>query len=379
MARRAGYRERMTRRSLAAIVLLLISAGPGAAGEPTDRLRALFDRANRVLVAPYPDAGVEERLTAVRGLVGEVFDFEGAAALALGRHWNTLPPPERAAFTQLYADVIERAYLAWVGSRARIGEGGVSIRWLDESVDGDTARVTSELLTRAGVERPIEYHMVRRAQHWLVRDVVVDGVSLAANYHVQFDRVLQLGSYEELLARLRDKAGPMAREQASAASASAIRATVAAPPPVVTPAAAATPTAGIVIAELRDAPAAVASDVTPGPLARSAAAPTIDTAALAPARAPAPLVAPPAAAVGAAPRTPRQFWVQVGAFRSTDAATRLVERLRRHAVTVVTGGDRITPMLRVLVGPFRERGAAVAAARSLQAGGIAAFIADSAE
>jgi len=365
----------MAYRSVVATVLLLIVAAPVFAGEPTDRLRTFFDRANRAIVAPDSDAGLEERLTAVRALVTEVFDFEGAAALALGRHWSTLPPPERAAFTHLYADVVERAYLAWVGGRARVGEGGVSIRWLDEAIDGDTARVTSEMLTRAGGELPIEYYMVRRAQHWLVRDVVVDGISLAANYHVQFDRVMQLGSYDELLARLRDKAGPAAREHASAASASLVRATVAAPPPMPMPAA--TPRAGIVIAELRDAPAAVASDVTSAPLARPASAPLVQPAALAPTH-PLTAVSRPAATT-TAPRVPRQFWVQVGAFRTADAATRLVERLRRHAVTIVTGGDRLAPVMRVLVGPFGERTAAAAAARTLQAGGIAAFIADSAE
>ena len=163
----------MTRRSLAAIVLLLVGAAPVAAGEPTDRLRTFFDRANRVILAPESEGGLDERLTAVRALVSEVFDFEGAAALAMGRHWETLAAPERVTFTRLYADVVERAYLAWVGAKARVGEGGVSIRWLDESIEGDAARVTSELLTRAGAELPIEYRMVRRAENWLVRDVAV--------------------------------------------------------------------------------------------------------------------------------------------------------------------------------------------------------------
>src|SRR5438128_2007916 len=221
----------MARRLLAAVVLLLLGAAPAAAGAPTDRLRTLFDRANRLILAPEPDGGLEERVTARRGLVNDVSDFDGAAALALGRHWEPLPPPARAAFTRLYADVVERAYLAWVGGRARVGEGGVTIRWIDETVEGDAASVTSVMLTRTGGELPLEYRMVRRGDDWLVRDVVVDGLSLAANYHVQFERVLQMGSYDELVARLRDKAGPVARAQATAVNASAIRAMVAAPAP----------------------------------------------------------------------------------------------------------------------------------------------------
>ena len=40
---------------------------------------------------------------------------------------------------------------------------------------------------------------------WKVYDVVIDQVSLVANYRSQFDRVLQTASLEELLRRLRAK------------------------------------------------------------------------------------------------------------------------------------------------------------------------------
>src|SRR5437016_819332 len=258
----------MARRFLAAVVLVLLGAVPSLAGEPTDWLRTFFERATRSILAPELEGGVEERVTAVRALVNEIFDFDGASALALGRHWEPLPPPARAAFTRLYADVIERAYLAWVGGKARVGEGGVTIRWLGEAVEHDAATVSSLLLTRTGGEFPIEYRMVRGESDWLVRDVVVDGVSLAANYHVQFERVLQMGSYDVLVDRLREKAGPVARAAATAATASAVRAMVAAPatvgPPllVVPPAAAAPPrAAAVIVAEVRaPMPGLVASD-----------------------------------------------------------------------------------------------------------------------
>src|SRR2546428_1114086 len=338
------------RRFLAAVVLVLLGVAPSLAGEPTDRLRTFFERANRIILAPELEGGVEERVTAVRALVNGIFDFDGASALALGRHWEPLPPPARSAFTRLYADVIERAYLAWVGGKARVGEGGVTIRWLGEAVEHDAATVSSLLLTRTGGEFPIEYRMVRRVNDWLVRDVVVDGVSLAANYHVQFERVLQLHSYDELVARLRDKAGRAAREEASAASASLARAMVAAPP---RPAELVAPLA---------APAPGLSAPVPAPPA--SAAPTV-------ARRAEPAASPPRAV---APATTREVWVQVGAFRTIEAAAQLVQRLRRQAVTIAIGGDRAGPLARVLVGPFAERAAAVSAVRALHASGFAAFI-----
>ena len=287
----------------------------------------------------------------------------------------------------MYADVVERAYLAWVGSKARVGEGGVSVRWLEELVDGDAAAVRSVLLTRAGGELPIDYRLVRREGDWLVRDVVVDGVSLAANYRVQFERVLQLGSYDELLARLRDKAGPAARGETIRAMAvpspmGPLREEIAAPQT--------SRTATLVVAEIRDrrnaivsdAPDVVATDARLRALVPPAPEPTAGTASprataavsLDPARTRSASAVSLPTARADAPPAPPQFWVQVGAFRTIDAAAQLVRRLRDHAVTIAIGGDRPAPLTRVLVGPFADRSAAVSVVRALHASGFAAFI-----
>src|SRR3989442_6748461 len=188
----------MARRFLAAVVLVLLGAVPSLAGEPTDRLRTFFERANRIILAPELEGGVEERVTAVRALVNGIFDFDGASALALGRHWEPLPPPARAAFTRLYADVIERAYLAWVGGKARVGEGGVTIRWLGEAVEHDAAAVSSLLLTRTGGEFPIEDRMGRRPDDRPRRGAVGGGGGLAADYPPRFGRVARPGSDAEV-------------------------------------------------------------------------------------------------------------------------------------------------------------------------------------
>jgi len=387
-------------RWLAALALVLGTATRAAAGEPTERLRTFFERANGVILAPESEGSADARVAAVRALVTEVFDVDGAAALALGRRWEALAPPARATFTRLYADVVERAYLAWVGSKARVGEGGVSVRWLEELVDGDAAAVRSVLLTRAGGELPIDYRLVRREGDWLVRDVVVDGVSLAANYRVQFERVLQLGSYDELLVRLRDKAGPAAREETIRAMAvpspmGPLREEIAAPQT--------SRTATLVVAEIRDRRNAIASDApdvvatgarlsalvppAPEPTAgtaspRATAAVSLDPArpraasavSLDPARPRSASAVSLPTARADAPPAPPQFWVQVGAFRTIDAAAQLVRRLRDHAVTIAIGGDRPAPLTRVLVGPFADRSAAVSVVRALHASGFAAFI-----
>ena len=66
---------------------------------------------------------------------------------------------------------------------------------------------TVERVEAGGKEVPIDYRMRRAGERWLVYDVVIEGVSLVANYRSQFNRIIQTSSYQELLSRLRSQDG----------------------------------------------------------------------------------------------------------------------------------------------------------------------------
>jgi phospholipid transport system substrate-binding protein len=375
----------MLRRRLAPALLLVLGvASSVAAGEPTERLRTLFAEANRVLMAPDGGASLDKRVDAVRALVNEVFDTQEAAARALGREWQARTPVEREEFVRLYADLVERAYLAWIGSRARVNGDGVRIAFESESVQGDRATVRTTLQTRAGDEMPVEYRMRRRDGRWVVLDVAVDGSSLADSYRAQFQRVLQGGTYADLVDRLHDRASPAtliaiakartARRAAMAAASAPVR-VASAPTASDAPAAASRVTTPIMTAAASvgtpDAPPPrpTAPDVVVphSPVVPPVAVEPPPTASAAPMTPAAPLAIVPAAR--------KWFWIQVGAFRDISSVSRLVARLRQYSVTIATAGRRPEPLSRVLVGPFASREAAAATLRELAAGGYAAFIA----
>src|SRR5688572_553280 len=114
-------------RRLLAVPLLLavLWAVPASAGEPTERLRTLFADANRLFLSPASGASLEDRLAAVRALLEDAFDAREAVAFALGREWQARTPAERDELARLYADLVARAYLAWLGSHARVHGSGV--------------------------------------------------------------------------------------------------------------------------------------------------------------------------------------------------------------------------------------------------------------
>jgi phospholipid transport system substrate-binding protein len=66
------------------------------------------------------------------------------------------------------------------------------------------------------VEIPIDYRVIRRNDQWKIYDVVIDGISLVSNYRSQFNRIIQRGSYAELVKKMRVKQEVEAAEESTA-------------------------------------------------------------------------------------------------------------------------------------------------------------------
>jgi phospholipid transport system substrate-binding protein len=65
--------------------------------------------------------------------------------------------------------------------------------------------VHTKLVTKGGSEIPVDYRMLRRGDRWLVYDVVIEGISLIANYRAQFNKIITTASYQELVRRMKTK------------------------------------------------------------------------------------------------------------------------------------------------------------------------------
>jgi phospholipid transport system substrate-binding protein len=187
----------------AALTLALIAPGrEAAAGEPTTQLRGQVQRVLKLLDDPAmkQPAKAKERRAAMRGIANDIFDFTETAKRALGRHWAVRTPAEREQFVQLFADLLERSYISKVELY-----GGETIEYTGETVDGDQAAVGSRIVTRQGLHVPIQYRMLRKGERWLVYDVVIEGVSLVANYRSQFDKIIQTSSFAELVKKMKTR------------------------------------------------------------------------------------------------------------------------------------------------------------------------------
>lgn len=188
--------------AITAAALLLGVSGPASAGAPTDTLRDYTEAVQKVLDDPALKAEERrhERREAVRKLAVEAFDVQETARRALGRHWQQRTAAEREEFVQLFADLLERTYISKIDLY-----GGERLRFTDERLDGDSAVVRARVVTRQGTEVPIEGRMHKRGERWLIYDVVIENISLIANYRAQFDRIIRTSSFAELVKRLRTR------------------------------------------------------------------------------------------------------------------------------------------------------------------------------
>ena len=190
--------------ALLGALTLVITGGTreATAGEPTSQLRAQVDRVLKLLADPAmkQPARATERRAAMRAIANDIFDFTETAKRALGRHWAARTPAERDQFVQVFADLLERSYISKVEHY-----GGDTIEYTGDSVDGDQATVGSRIITRQGVEVPIQYRMQRKGDRWLVYDVGIEGVSLVANYRSQFNKIIQTSSFEELVRKMKTR------------------------------------------------------------------------------------------------------------------------------------------------------------------------------
>jgi phospholipid transport system substrate-binding protein len=207
MAQPMHHRFGMLRYMVLGVALLSAALAPRSseAGPPTEMLRDVFGEANKILADPTTQQPPQERLTAIRALFARTFDFRDAAERSLGRQWQARTAAEQTEFTRLFADFVQRAFVNWVASVADVGRRGarVTVTFLRESRNRDSATVEAAIIGRGGRAIPISHDLVYRNRRWLLRDVTIEGVSLVASYRAQFDRVIRASSYPELVHRLR--------------------------------------------------------------------------------------------------------------------------------------------------------------------------------
>lgn len=141
------------------------------------------------------------RRAKIEAIAFDVFDFTTMSKLSLARNWKHFDDDQRRAFVREFKAHLSRTY----GSRLdRYRQENVEIVATREEPRGDVTVMTKVLGGQFdGIE--MDYRLRHRRERWRAIDVVIEGVSLVANFRSQFAEVLSKGGPDDLIEDLRTK------------------------------------------------------------------------------------------------------------------------------------------------------------------------------
>lgn len=209
------------RRSLLTAVVVLITGAlppaiPAAAG--TDPA-AFINNLGKQLQAVGSYTSAQQKLTGFRELFRDDFDVPGLSRFVLGRFWRIFTPSEQQEFLGLFENFV---VLTYSSTLLEYVDGGGGPRVIGSRPDPDGAIVSSEIARGSGpwaghgsTLRPIrvDWRLSARDGMYKISDVIIDGLSMAANGRSQLEGVVERngGRVQAILAVMRQQIASASR------------------------------------------------------------------------------------------------------------------------------------------------------------------------
>lgn len=182
--------------SLLLICSLTLTGGKALAKTPMEEIRQTIQEVQQV-IGDGASVSEERRKESLRQVLQLRFDWPEMAKLVLGNHWNDIAP-RQAEFIAVFQDFLGNAYAGKI-----ISFRDEKVLFVRESVDKGQAQVDTKIISNKGEPMTVNYWLHRVQEEWKIHDVVIERISVVANYRSQFGRLLAKGSFDDLLKRLR--------------------------------------------------------------------------------------------------------------------------------------------------------------------------------
>lgn len=185
------------------MAIFMFSAGGVVAASPAqEQLKQSIYEILSVLRNPQlkADSQKENRRVTLEKIVEDRFDFKKMSQLSLAMHWKERSAAEKSEFVVLFGQLLKDTYISKME-----GYTDERVVFLNERIRKKKAQIDTKIITET-IEIPLNYRMFTKGNdQWRVYDVVIEGVSLIGNYRSQFRQMLEKGSFEELMDKLKKK------------------------------------------------------------------------------------------------------------------------------------------------------------------------------
>lgn len=187
------------------LILILLSISPLRldAQEPLRGIRATVDSLLDVLYGPQRPSSLRAVEKKLRTTMEKRYSFNIVVQRALGRNRQKATPAELKQIVSLTTDLMIRTYSKRFSGakRPQVTYGKA------KSLGKSRVEIKSHALLQ-GAKYQVIYRMAKTEQGWQIYDLVIEGVSLVANYRKQFDSHFQGGgSSAKLIAQLKSQIG----------------------------------------------------------------------------------------------------------------------------------------------------------------------------
>ena len=127
----------------------------------------------------------------------------------LSTQWQRATEEERKKFTEFFSQYIEATYRSKIEAYT-----DQEIIYKDEVIRGDIG-VVETVIIAGGTEIPVNYKLKKNQDSWYAYDVVIEGVSLVANYRSTFAAIVKNEGMDGLMSDIQRRIDRYKQEQNS--------------------------------------------------------------------------------------------------------------------------------------------------------------------
>jgi len=184
-----------------ALAVLLATTAPALAATPDQPQVIVKQVTDRVIeILQTKDMPNDEKRGKIEAIVMEYVDFETLSKLVVARNWSKFSPQQQEEFMAQFQEHLARTY----GKRLDdYRNEKVIITGEHEEARGD--RTVNTKVPRGGAMILVDYRLRQKDGSWKMIDIVIEGVSLVANFRSQFQGIVTSGGPDKLIQLLREK------------------------------------------------------------------------------------------------------------------------------------------------------------------------------
>jgi len=146
------------------------------------------------------EAGKKAKAQKIEAVADKMFDYVELSKRTLGLNWNKFTVDQRKEFVDLFKNMLRDTYIDRITTYTNEKVSFVKELPLTEN----TVEVQTVIVSTSA-QTPINYRVMKKSDEWKIYDVVIEGVSLIANYRTQFRDILGNNPPQYLIDTLRKK------------------------------------------------------------------------------------------------------------------------------------------------------------------------------